>query len=347
MMITTEQNSKTEGTLGKITESIDEAFDVERLPFRRNLTQEEIQKLRAAVSLGFSEDIHAQVIEKLMHYCYYVERSMKGRAAGNIEDLIIRYLLRYWASLLAASTGKNRIHLEIGALFGAATIFSCHAVKLAGKNLVTGVIDPFAGFYGGDADVVSKLKVEEETFWSNIKHLGFNEDNVMVFKGLSTDKEIIERCKEFKILSLIIDGDHTYEGVKNDWFNYSEQIVPGGYVLFDDYNSVFWPEVTLFVNREVLSRMAGRWEVVLAYGNSLIVRRTDYSGGNGSEYTEKMFQELKGAERIIERQKETIERIDKQLQAVHNSLSWKITAPLRQLGRPIRERKGKKERGCN
>ena len=118
-------------------------------------------------------------------------------------------------------------------------------------------------------------------------------------------------------------------------------------MLFDDYNSVFWPEVTLFVNREVLSRMAGRWEVVLAYGNSLIVRRTDYSGGNGSEYTEKMFQELKGAERIIERQKETIERIDRQLQAVHKSLSWKITAPLRQLGRPIRERKGKKERGCN
>ena len=344
-MVTKEQEAKTEDGLGKVTERIDKAFDVERLPFRRNLTLEEMQNLRSAASSAFSAAIHPDVIEKIMHYCYYVERHMKGRAAGNIEDMVIRYLVRYFASTQAAGNGKDTVHLEIGALFGAATIFSCHAVSLAGKNIATAVIDPFEGYYGQEVDIVTKLKVDEETFWANIRHFGFNEENVKVFKGLSTDTGIIERCKELKILSLIIDGDHTYEGVKKDWLNYRRQVAPGGYVLFDDYNSTAWPEVTLFVNREILSNLAGRWEVALVYGNSLILRRTDFSGDKGSEYAEKLLHELKDAGRTIERQEEIIKNLDKQLQAMQNSLSWKVTAPLRYLGRLSTEPKGKKDKG--
>ena len=33
---------------------------------------------------------------------------------------------------------------------------------------------------------------------------------------------------------LFIDGDHSYEGIKDDWDNFSRFVKPGGYVLFHD-----------------------------------------------------------------------------------------------------------------
>lgn len=318
--------------LTSITEEINRAFDVGRLPFRRNLTPEEIKKLQAACSLAFTSEIHPQIIEKIMHYCYYVERHMQGRAAGNIEDLIIRYLLRYFASIEAKEVLENQSHLEIGVLFGAATIFSCHAVQLAGKDIPTVVIDPFEGYYGQDVDIVTKFKVDEQTFLHNLNIFGFK-DKVMVFKGLSQDQAIIEKCKDLRVLSLIIDGDHSYEGVKRDWINYSGLVVPGGYVLLDDYNNNAWPGVTEFVNKEVLSNLAGRWEVVLVYGNSLILKRTDIKIDEETKYSDHLLNELNDKERMLEGLRNQIKQKDEQIQALHNSLSWKITAPLRRLAK--------------
>lgn len=317
--------------LEKTTDKVNRAFDVERLPFRRNLTQEEIKKLQKACSLAFETEIHPQVIEKIMHYCYYVERHMNGRAAGNIEDLIIRYLMRYYASFLEIGSHERKCHLEIGALFGAATIFSCHAVKLAEKEIVTVVIDPFEGYYGQDVDIITKRKVDEETFWSNIDRFGFARDMVDVRKGLSTNEAIIKRSKELKIISLLIDGDHSYDGVKKDWMNFSHRVVPGGYVLFDDYNNNAWPEVAEFVNKEVLSNLSDKWEVVLVYSNSLILKRTDVKEEEGLTRTEIFLHKLNDIERTIEEKDKEIEIRDKRIDVLLNSRSWKITAPFRWL----------------
>lgn len=333
--------------LDKITDAVNKAFDVERLPFRRNLTQEDINKLQKACSLAFKSEIHPEVIEKIMHYCYYVERQIKGRAAGNIEDLIIRYLMRYFASFLEKSGDGRPCHLEIGALFGAATIFSCHAVKFAEKEIVTVVIDPFEGYYEQDVDVVTKKRVDEETFWSNIDRCDFPRDMVEVMKGLSTDEDIIKRSKELRILSLLIDGDHSYDGVKKDWMNFSPQVVTGGHVLFDDYNNNAWPDVTEFVNKEVLSNSLGKWEVILVYGNSLIVKRTNLEKGKGFTPTEICYQRLNDRQRTLEQKKREIEQMQKEIEQMHKEIEkrdrqihmmqnwwrWKITAALRRLVR--------------
>lgn len=346
----------TESTKGldKLSDRLNDAFDVERLPFRRKLTDEEINKLRKACSLAFNEDIHPQIIKKIMHYCYYVERNMIGRAAGSIEDLVIRYLIRYYGSLLGAGSDRRRCHLEIGALFGAATIFSCHAVKLAEKEVVTIVVDPFEGYYDEDVDVVTKKRVDEKTFWANIDKYGFRRDMVEIMKGLSTDGDIIRAIKELEIASLFIDGNHSYDGVKSDWMNFSPQVVQGGYVLFDDYNSTAWPEVAEFVNKEVLSNLLGKWEVVLVYGNSIVLKRVDVEQGEGLTASEVYYHKLRDRERTIEQMKRemhemktemhemkrAIQRINREVEtkreridAIHNTWSWRITSPLRYLGK--------------
>ena len=51
---------------------------------------------------------------------------------------------------------------------------------------------------------------------------------------------------------LIIDGDHSYEGVKFDYENYRKFVRVGGYLIFDDYGAPDWPEVTNYVDKEVM-----------------------------------------------------------------------------------------------
>lgn len=36
---------------------------------------------------------------------------------------------------------------------------------------------------------------------------------------------------------IYVDGEHTYDGLKSDLFNFSTKIKPGGYFIIDDYNS--------------------------------------------------------------------------------------------------------------
>jgi hypothetical protein len=330
--------------LKSMTDEMRQHFNSEKLPFRRNLTSEEKRKLQAACCLAFDAQIHIDIIEEIMHYCYYVERRMTGRAAGNIEELIIRYLFRYFASL-TKTTNDYAVHIEIGALFGAATIFSCHAIQLAGKKTVTVVIDPFEGYYGKEKDIVTNYPVNEQIFWSNIHRFGYTSEIVKVLKGYSNSDIVLKQVKNFQILSLLLDGDHSYEGLKNDWLNYSPLVVFGGYVLIDDYNSDNWPEVTECVNKEILSNLSVKWEIVLVFGNSIILKKTDIGDFQGISPEDSLFHKLKGMEKTIRQKDESLLRSDKMLiekgneiDRLKNTWSWKITSPLRWLYNQIIKR---------
>jgi autotransporter strand-loop-strand O-heptosyltransferase len=71
-----------------------------------------------------------------------------------------------------------------------------------------------------------------------LKSLG---DNVHIIHGNSHNKEIKERVNnilgENKVDFLFIDGDHTYEGVKQDYEMYKEFVKVGGWIGFHDIKS--------------------------------------------------------------------------------------------------------------
>lgn len=54
-----------------------------------------------------------------------------------------------------------------------------------------------------------------------------------LIKGLSTDKDIIDRCR-IPLDILYIDGGHEKEIVKSDLINYTPFIKEGGYLVIDD-----------------------------------------------------------------------------------------------------------------
>ena len=56
--------------------------------------------------------------------------------------------------------------------------------------------------------------------------------NVIHVKGLSAE---IAKAWEKPIGLLFIDGDHSYEGCKADYEGFARHIIPGGYLIFHDY----------------------------------------------------------------------------------------------------------------
>lgn len=260
--------------LSRITDDLNAAFaGIDPPPNERVLTEEPLTRIRDACSTAFDDEIHPGVLEKVMLYCDFVHQRMIGRAAGNLEDLIIRYLFRYYASHDAPES-SDMCHMEVGVLFGAATIYADHATRLAGRSIPIVVVDPFEGYYGKDVDPLTRLEVTEENFWRNMDLFGIRRERIEIVKGFSTDPAIIQRCHSKKVLSILIDGDHSYEGTLSDWVNLSPLVLLRGYVLIDDYNNPSWPEIARCVDAEILPHLGGRWRVRLVSGRSLLVQRT-------------------------------------------------------------------------
>lgn len=122
--------------------------------------------------------------------------------------------------------------VEIGSFFGKSTDYLIKKIDESGKDIKLFCIDTFEGTqneefhlglinqHGGDI---------YEDFCNNI-----NKDKVTILKDYSSNCcDFFDNCS---VDYLMIDGDHSYEGVTSDINNYFYKIRPGGYICGDDYN---------------------------------------------------------------------------------------------------------------
>jgi len=101
------------------------------------------------------------------------------------------------------------------------------------------------------------IDTDDKIIWDK-----FDKGGNMVFhlKGKSQDEKTLDIFNSFintlppqydfdKISFLYIDGDHSYDGVKRDFINYSKYLRKGGIISFHDINSgdgmvtSFWNEI--------------------------------------------------------------------------------------------------------
>lgn len=81
--------------------------------------------------------------------------------------------------------------------------------------------------------------------------------------GNSHLKETLAKVSDRTYQFLLIDGDHTYEGVKRDYEMYSPLVEPGGYILFHDTHNInegvpqFWAELECPSKLELKYGIAG------------------------------------------------------------------------------------------
>lgn len=128
---------------------------------------------------------------------------------------------------------KNSVYVEIGCYAGASA-----CLMLQKDNIQVVSID-------------LGTPIHEDTVIENVKKLNVKNNPFTYLKGNSQSKDMVGRLQNIvsDIDILFIDGDHSKEGVMNDFLLYHEMVIPGGYIVFDDYNDhLYSPEVKPAVN---------------------------------------------------------------------------------------------------
>ena len=119
-----------------------------------------------------------------------------------------------------------------------------------------------------------KDSITKQKSFDNINKNNIN-STIQLIKGNSASKETInklrEELKDNKIDLLFIDGNHSYIGVKNDFFNYHSFVNKNGLIIFDDYN-IKWPEIIKFIDDYIKNN--NNFQILGVFeNNELIVRK--------------------------------------------------------------------------
>ena len=124
--------------------------------------------------------------------------------------------------------GKCKNYLEIGTHYGHSF---CNILQSKYKSKILG-IDLFQKW--GDSRINDMEKLAND----NAKKFNTNNYDFKLLKGNSSKKNTIEFVKKYfseGIDLLFIDGDHSFNGIINDFKNYFPLVNKGGYIIFDDY----------------------------------------------------------------------------------------------------------------
>jgi len=231
------------------------------------------------ISAGFMQEIQGELGKKLgidvsQRELRYLERKVQhlealceGRLATTAEDAVARVLA-------ARSQRGDEIRvLEIGVLFGVGAAFMHTALAPFYKNVKLILLDPFDGYYGPEhLDPLTGQKVSRAAVDRNLARAAIRKEDVFILEGFSTDDRLLDEAKELGPYDVIvIDGDHTYQGVEADFVRYADLVKPGGILIVDDYGSDDWPDVTKFVDAVVVGD--DRFEQVGTLSRTAIFRR--------------------------------------------------------------------------
>jgi cephalosporin hydroxylase len=215
------------------------------------------------------EGLKPAYIDYLAAKSIQIERNCVGRLATTVQDAITRQLVA------ECVPGEKICILEIGALYGISlAILYNHAItRYAKVNVVC--LDPFDGYYGKALDAVLNQPVNDLTFVRNMRLANVPEQDYDLIKYYSTDSAALAAAKQFSINLLVIDGDHSYEGVKYDFDTYFPLLQLGGYVIFDDYNANEWPGVQQFIDMDL--RATPDFEYLGAISRTAVGRKREAS----------------------------------------------------------------------
>lgn len=122
--------------------------------------------------------------------------------------------------------------VEIGSFFGKSTNYLLNKIETSGKNINLFSIDTFQGSTNEKIHVETVENMGGDIYEEFVKNIDVGK--LTILKELSRDAaNHFDNCS---IDFLMIDGDHSYEGVTSDIKNYYYKVKPGGYISGDDYN---------------------------------------------------------------------------------------------------------------
>lgn len=230
----------------------------------RSLTLELNKGLREffASKLG-KQNLKPSHIDYLALKAIEIEKQCVGRLATTIQDAVVRQIV---AESVAA---QNLCILEIGSLYGVnlSILYNDCVTRFESVKIIG--LDPFEGFYGNAVDAVLNTPINPQVFFRNMQICNIPPEHYRMIRNYSTDPAALQQLEGECINLLIIDGDHSYDGVKFDFETYSSLLADGGYVIFDDYNAKEWPAVQQYVD-ELLKNVPVDFSYIGAFSRTAI-----------------------------------------------------------------------------
>lgn len=219
--------------------------------FSRQLRAEDLDRLTTfwLPALGLDRNLDRRALGYLAHRICLAEDTCSGRLAASVQAGLLRVLV-------ARSVPNDDLEiLEIGTLFGLNLAISYETCRDCFRSIHMTAIDPLEGYYSkGLLDDLTKMPVTASIFEHNMRRMDVPRQNVTLIKARSTDERALQHAAERQYDLLMIDGDHSYQGIKFDFDHYHSLVGPGGYILFDNYDAVEWPDVKAFIDQEVRPR---------------------------------------------------------------------------------------------
>lgn len=176
-----------------------------------------------------------------------INSKIDGRMGITLDDAILMAAIIYHGQDVLPNNSSSAF-VEIGTMHGGTAIFVRKVMDYVGNtNQIVISIDPLSGFYDmSDKDPNTGVVVDKDVYESNLKkfNIELGKDCILL-QGLSQDGSIIDNIRRYNVLYLFIDGDHSYEAVMRDWSNYSDMVVPDGFVMMHDYIMKTLPEKRL------------------------------------------------------------------------------------------------------
>lgn len=217
-------------------------------PFSRHLSDKDISEFLKSWLPTLGLQLDRRALGYLAHQICLIEDACAGRLATTVEDMLLRILV-------ARSIQSRELSvLEIGSLFGINLGILYESCLGYFETIHLTALDPLDGYYAQSLfDKITQVPVNRETFDRNMRRLDISGENITLIQALSTDDEALTVAGQNQYNLLVIDGDHSYAGVKFDFDHYLAAVDVGGYIIFDDYATDHWPEVAQFVDKEVKS----------------------------------------------------------------------------------------------
>jgi predicted O-methyltransferase YrrM len=215
----------------------------------RRLTKQDLKHFAEEWVPKLGLRLDSRVLAYIAHRICLAEDTCVGYLAGDVETMLLRILI-------ARSIKEPELNiLEIGTLFGVGVAMIHENCRGLFSNMHFSVIDPLIGLIGShdksSLDPLTKTPVIREIFIHNMQRMNIPQSDYTIIEKLSTEDEAIEQASKRRYNVLIIDADHSYSGVKHDFYNYRHLVKRGGYIIFDDYGNPRWPGLTAFVDKEV------------------------------------------------------------------------------------------------
>lgn len=174
---------------------------------------------------------------------YYDE--LKENIINNINGRIPHHRIAVLHIICKLYVVKS--YLEIGVHNGASMSY---VVRDKNQKVCYGIdlFESTTGHYVND-------KLSENRTKNNILNNNIS-STINLIKGNSFLSETIDKLKvnlNGKLIDLLfIDGDHSYDGVRNDFINYEKFVKKNGFIVIDDYEPNY-PQIIKFVNDYVAS----------------------------------------------------------------------------------------------